>query len=139
VACSFESGGQLFSSHKSGALAAVLSADGCGSIMDEMGNSVLTLKGSGEAIVFNAAAEIECSFSRRNTNEQRTGTEAAETELLTIYNGATRKKVQKVNLKDICAQSQDVIYSYTLQWIFPDLLIEFTPSKWEVRSVLYDC
>ena len=129
VACSFEAGGRLFSSHKSGSLAAVLAADGTGSVMDDMGNSVLTLKSSGEAIVYNAGGEIECSFCRPPLTNHEIG---APVDVLTIYNGAARKKVSKISLRDLCATSEDMIYTYTLQWVFSDLVVEFVPSKWEV-------
>jgi len=129
VACSFEAGGRLFSSHKSGALAAVVAPDGSGSVMDEHGNSVLTLKSKGEALVYNTGGEIECSIEQRSSNEQLADIEA---EMITIYDGAARKKAQRVKLSDICGQGKDDIFRYTLQWVFSDLTVEFSPSRWEV-------
>lgn len=129
VACSFDIGGRLFSSHKSGALAAIVAPDGSGSVMDEHGNSVLTLKSTGEALLYNTAGEIEYNFERRNLNEQKVN---AKTETLVIYNGSARKKVQKINLCDFCQHNRDAIYEFTLQWVFLDLIVEFSPATWEV-------
>lgn len=134
VACSFEAGGRLFSSHKGGALAAVLAPDGSGSVMDEHGNSVLTLKTTGEAIIFNPAGEIECTFQHQSANEQGA---IENTEVLTIYDGTARKKAKKISLGDIFSENNEAIYSFTLRWIFSDLVVDFIPNVWEVNCVIF--
>lgn len=119
----------MFSSHKTGALAAVVSPDGSGSVMDEHGNSVLSLKSSGEAIIFNTAGEIECNIKRQSISEDRAD---KQPEVLTIYDGSARKKAQKINLGEMFAQAEKEIYGYTLQWVFLDMFVEFVPATWEV-------
>jgi hypothetical protein len=143
IACTYEADGRLFSCHRTvtGAIAAICGADGNGSVMDEVGRCLFSLKpNSAMVIADNGEAELE--LTRR---EPPSSTEDKEAEqpvhIISFAGGSCRIEAKKIKLKDWSKSSGNDVNSCTLQWIFSGLTIDFNIRNWEVvcfmHSVLY--